>query len=429
MSESLTQTLVRFHPETAASVLEQLEPDAAVEQLREWPADVTGRVLERMLPHLASAVLTELGAERWQHLLTDMNPRAAVRVLQQFADEEREKLLAQLEESEAASLRALALWPPETAGGMMESQVATLREQLTVAEAIDAIRRLPPGSLHYLYVADLQKRLRGVLVMRDLLLAHGQVRIGEIMRTDLVTLPVDASREHIAEVFEAHGYAVLPVVDEEDHLVGVVRHDAVIEAARDEAYEDMQRMVGAGGSERALDRVGSVVQRRLPWLVINLFTAFAASGVVAVFEETLAQVTALAVLLPIVAGQSGNTGAQTLAVVMRGLVVGEVRPGVRRRVLLKELLGGFVNGVVIAAICGLGVWAWDGRLALGAVIAVSMVIAMVGATLSGTLIPVVINATGRDPAQSASIFLTTITDVVGFGAFLGIAAASMAWLL
>ncbi len=422
MSEALAATLVRYHPESAATILEQQPPEEAAELLRQWPAEISGRVLERMLPHAASEVLATLGAEAWAELLSDMQPRAAVRVLQHFDHQEREALLAGLDEADAASLRALAAWPAETAGGMMDTQVVTLRDHLSVAEVIESIRRAPPSALHYLYVADRANRLVGVLVMRDVLLARPQTPVSEIMRTTLVTLPVATEREDIAEVFAAHGFAVLPVVDEEDRLVGVVRHDAVIEAARDEAYEDLQRMVGAGAGERALDPVGLVIRRRLPWLLVNLATAFAAAFVVGLFESTIATITALAVLLPIVAGQSGNTGAQTLAVIIRGLAMGDVRGGVHALILRKEVLAGLFNSLVVATVCALAVWAWDGRGSLALVIGGSMVLAMVLAAAAGTLIPIVIDRLGRDPAQSSSIFLTTVPDMVGFGVFLGAAA-------
>lgn len=428
MAESLTTRLVRYHPETAAAILEDASVDEGSRILAGWPPDVAGRVLETMLPHEASKVLQALGGEECGQLLMDMQPRAAVRVLQQFDEEQREVFLNTLPDEQAEALRALAVWPADTAGGMMDTNVATLRDNLSIEQAIERIRRTSPQSLHYLYVADKERRLCGVLIMRDMLLAEPQTIIRDIMRTSLVTLPVDADRERIAEIFAGHGYAVLPVVDEDEHLVGVVRHDAVIEATRDEAYEDMAIMVGAGSEEHALDPVRNVVRGRLPWLLVNLATAFLAAFVVGMFEPIIASVTALAVLLPIVAGQSGNAGAQTMAVIMRGLVTNEVRPGVRRRVLMKEMAAGLINGVVIAVACGIAVWLWDGRLLLAAIIAVAMVIAMCLATVAGTLIPVMIAASGRDPAQSSSIFLTTVTDVAGFLVFLGLAALGSTWL-
>jgi magnesium transporter len=428
MQETLATTLVRHHPETAAGVLEQREPSESVAMLAEWPTDVTARVLERMLPHAAGEVFAAMQPDACSALLHDMQEREAVRVLAQLDDTVRERLLGALDPAYAAALGALASYPAETAGGMMEPRVVTLREDLDVGQAIAAIRRAPIGALHYLYVTDREQRLRGVLLMRDMLLADESTPVADIVRTEIVTLPVDCDREQIAETFEAHRFAVLPVVDENHRLLGVVRHDAVIEAARDEAYEDLQRMVGAGGGERALDPVRQVVVKRLPWLVVNLGTAFLAALVVGLFEETIAAVTALAVLLPIVAGQSGNTGAQSMAVVLRGLAMGEVRGGLRRLVLRKELLAGLANGAAIAVVCGIGVWMWDGRPVLGGVIALSMLLAMVLAAVAGAAIPIAIDATGRDPAQSSSIFLTTVTDVVGFGSFLGIAALAGSYL-
>ncbi len=226
--------------------------------------------------------------------------------------------------------------------------------------------------------------------------------------------------DEVAELMERNRFPVLPVVDASDRFLGVVRHGQVIEAAREEAYDDLQNLVGAGDLS-ALSPVRSVVRQRLPWLMVNLVTAVMAAAVIGLFEDFIAQATALAVLLPIVAGQSGNTGAQSLAVVIRGLGIGEVKRGVYARLLGKEAFAGLLNGIVVAVLCALAVWAWDGRIALAAVMAVSMLLSTVVAAISGTLIPILITLSGRDPAQSSSIFLTTITDIVGFGTFLGFA--------
>jgi magnesium transporter len=191
------------------------------------------------------------------------------------------------------------------------------------------------------------------------------------------------------------------------------------------AFGDLQKMVGAGGDERALSPVSVVVRKRLPWLYVNLATAFVAAAVVGLFEGTIEKVTALAVLLPVVAGQGGNTGAQSLAVVMRGIALRELVPGTTRRLLLKESFGALINGVAIAIGTGAAVLLWDGRLGLVLIISLAMVVNMAAAGLSGAAIPLVLQALGRDPAQSSSIFLTTVTDVVGFAAFLGFAVLFM----
>jgi magnesium transporter len=211
------------------------------------------------------------------------------------------------------------------------------------------------------------------------------------------------------------------VVDFEDRLLGVIRQGEMLAAAQEEMSADLQTMVGASRDERALSPAGFAVRRRLPWLNVNLGTAFLAAAVVGLFEDVIARITALAVLLPVVAGQSGNSGAQALAVTMRGLALREVRLSQWRRLILKELVVGMLNGVAIAAVTAAGVYLWSRSGALTAVIGVAMVISMTVAGLAGASVPMVMKALGQDPATASSIVLTTVTDVVGFLSFLGLA--------
>jgi magnesium transporter len=227
----------------------------------------------------------------------------------------------------------------------------------------------------------------------------------------------------VATLMRQGRFIALPVVDADGRLLGVIRHEQALATAQQEAFEDLQRLVGAGADERALSPVSVVVRKRLPWLYVNLLTAFVASAVVGLFEHTLARMSALAVLLPIVSGQGGNSGSQTLAVVIRGLALREILPGAVRRVLVKEVMAAAVNGTCVAAITGGAVYMWSGDLRLALVIGLAMIVNMLIAGLAGAAIPLVLRALKRDPAQSSSIFLTTVTDVVGFGAFLGLATA------
>ena len=215
--------------------------------------------------------------------------------------------------------------------------------------------------------------------------------------------------------------AVLPVIDSDDRLVGVLRHSDLADAAANVATVDMQKMVGAGKDERGLSPISVAVKRRLPWLQINLATAFLAAAVVGLFEGTIAEITALAVLLPVVAGQSGNSGMQALAVTMRGLALREVKISHWPRLLVKEAGVGLVNGLAVALTTMAGVFLWSRSFALSLVIGIAMVISMVIACVSGGVIPVLLKALKRDPAQSSSIVLTTVTDVLGFLTFLGLA--------
>jgi magnesium transporter len=230
-----------------------------------------------------------------------------------------------------------------------------------------------------------------------------------------------APRDDVVETFERQPVASLPVVDFDGRLIGVLRQRELIQAAQEEATATAVTMVGASEQERALSPPFFAVRKRLPWLQVNLVTAFLAASVVGIFEETIARVTALAVLLPVVAGQSGNTGAQALAVTMRGLALREVRTRQWVPILGKEAVAGAANGVAVAVVTALAVLLWSDSVGLALVIGISMVLSMTLAGLSGAAVPLVLTALGQDPAQSSSIILTTVTDVAGFFSFLGIA--------
>jgi len=423
--EFVARSLAESHPEDAARALEAIDAPDAVKVVERLPVRIAGRVLEQLSPVAAAAILPSLGEHKTRRLLVAIPPRRAASILLHLDEGVRDEALAGLPDTEARQLASLLKYPSSCAGGMMDTQVASVLVDATVREAIQSLRRTPRHMLWYLYVVDRDGRLIGVLNTRELLLAAPRDAVETLMRGNVLSVSASASREEVAEVLRAHRYVALPVVDNDGRLLGVLKHDEVLQTLREEAFVDLQKMVGAGAEEHALSPVSLVVRKRLPWLYVNLATAFLAAAVVGLFESTIAQVTALAVLLPVVAGQGGNTGAQALAVVMRGIALREIAPGAARRVMLKELSGAFLNGVLVAVGTGLAVWAWDGRAALAAVIFFAMIVNMAAAGFFGAVIPILLAARGQDPAQSSSIFLTTVTDCVGFAAFLGFAAAFM----
>ncbi len=426
--EFLLRSLSERHPEDTARALEGLEAAEASRLLVRLPARTMGQVIERLAPHAAGQILSSLGSERTHKLLAQVTPRQAAAILQHLEPAQREAALAQMPGAAARQLRDLLVYPSESAGGMMDPQVSAVPVDLTVGEAISTLRKAPRRTLYYLYVTGRDGKLAGVLNMRELLLAGPRDRIEDLLHRDVAAVEAAADREQIAGLMRERGFIALPVVDAEGRLLGVVKHDDVLEAVEQAAFEDVQKMVGAGADERALSPLRTVVRKRLPWLYVNLGTAFLAAAVVGLFEGTIERVTALAVLLPIVAGQGGNTGAQALAVMIRGLALRELVPGSGRRVIAKELAGGLSNGVAVAVVTAAGVWLWDGRAVLALVIGLAMVVNMAAAGLFGAAIPLVLSALGRDPAQSSSIFLTTVTDCVGFAAFLGFASLFLPWL-
>lgn len=308
-----------------------------------------------------------------------------------------------------------------TAGGMMSSEATALPSELTVGEAVRKIRSLGKKQpLYYVYVTDPEGRLQGVLGMRDLILADPPTLLSSIMR-QVTSVPVEMDREEVVRLAARHRYLAVPVVDSRKRLLGIVHSEDLIEVAQEEASEDIQKMFGAGGDEGALSPVRFAVGKRLPWLLVNLATAFLAAAVVGIFESTIARITALAVFLPVVAGQGGNAGTQTLAVVIRGLALGEVERSLAKRVILKEAGLGLINGVVVGLVTAAVGYLCEGNAHFGLVIGLAMVTNMAVACVAGAGIPIAMRALGWDPAQSSSIILTTVTDVVGFFSFLGLA--------
>jgi magnesium transporter len=285
------------------------------------------------------------------------------------------------------------------------------------------LRRSKPRFMQQLYIGGDQGRLAGRVEIQDLALADDRDPLAILSRPVAAAVLPTANRDEVVELFDKHKLADLPVVDLEGRLVGIIHYDALVTVVREESSADLLTMVGASREERALSKISFVVRKRLPWLQINLLTAFLAAAVVGLFENTIAQFTALAVLLPVVAGQSGNTGAQALAVTMRALALHEISTSHWWRVARKEVGAALVNGVAVALTTALGVLAWSSSPGLALVIAISMVLSMVAAGLSGVVVPIALAYMGQDPAQSSSIILTTITDVTGFLSFLGIATA------
>ena len=309
----------------------------------------------------------------------------------------------------------------------MDTSVRTCRSSDSVGSVISGLRKFKSSSRE-VFVTNIDGILVGYLPVQDLLFAEDNISIESIMHKDPPSVNALSPRDEVTEIFETFKTTSLPVTHVDGSLLGAIRYASLITAVQNQAISAMASLGGASPSERTLSPPLFSVGKRLPWLGINLLTAFVASAVVGFFEATIAQVTALAVLLPVVAGQSGNTGAQAMAVTMRGLALREVRTRQWLKILFKELRVGFVNGVAIAIVTGSSVYFWSKSLPLGLVMTTAMIFSMVIASISGAAIPVILTALGKDPAQSSSVILTTVTDVMGFLSFLGLATIFLSML-
>jgi magnesium transporter len=394
-----------------------------VEVLRQLPPSVAGRAVRHLQVTYAAALLREAEADLFVEIARELEPQHAAAIFMHLPQEARERFLQHLPEKLKRDVQEQLTFPDDSVGRMMSTQFLTLRQDMSVREAIERIRSVAarrfPAS--YVYVVDGEDHLVGVMNMRDLMLANPEQKIADVMRKEVFALPCFTEREQAAAELSKRRYFAAPVVDAENRMLGVVKAEQLLAGMQEDLTGDIQTMFGAGADERVTSSIAFSLSRRLPWLHVNLLTAFLAAGVVAMFEDAIARMTVLAVFLPVVAGQGGNAGAQSLAIVMRGLVMREVPRGGARRVIVKEALLGCVSGAATGAVTAVIAWLWYGNPWLGLVIGIAMVINLFAAGLAGAAIPMVMRAMRLDPAQSSSIVLTTVTDVVGFFAFLGLA--------
>ena len=421
LARALTRRFSELYPSEFASLAETLQARDIAELLEQSPASDAAFLFDRLRPDAAVDVLDMLAPAVFRALAPDLDPVKTASVLARLDPDRRSQLMADLAQETAEELTALMAYPSDSAGGIMDPRATTFRPASTVRDAIKRLRRLGKKRISDVFLIDDDGVLVGAVPLQDLVTAESGDRLEDLRQPGVVSIQAIAPRDEVIELFESSKAASVPVVDFHGRVLGVVRQAGLITAVQTEASADMQTMVGVSKDERALSGIPFAVRRRLPWLQINLGTAFLAAAVVGLFENTIAQFTALAVLLPVVAGQSGNTGAQALAVTMRGLALREIRTRHWWRVAFKEIGAGAINGVAVAVVTGGAVYLWSGSAGLAAVIVTAMVVSMTIAGLAGASVPMILQKLGQDPAQASSIILTTVTDVMGFLSFLGLA--------
>lgn len=420
-TDALTRRYFIDHSAEAALRLETIDPQDAADIVVSVPVALMVPVWRVLASGAAFAIFTRISDAGRTSLLEALDRNDAVSILGLMAEEEREKQIAALSEETADDIRMMLSYPDDTAGRLMDTKFFALHGSISVGQALEMLRRRQGGRISFIKLVDEQNRLSRLVDLRDLALAPEDATLEKIsVAVPQVVLPTDP-RDLVVEKFETTDVQELPVVDIDGHVVGIIRHAELIDALRDSVSVDMQTMVGASRDERALSSSWFAIRKRMPWLQVNLLTAFLAASVVGLFEDTIAKFTALAILLPVVAGQSGNAGAQALAVTMRGLALREIRVRQWLAVTRKEVNTGFWNGLAIAVTCSIGVYLWSGSFGLVIVLAASMVISMVMAGIAGALVPITLSRLGQDPAVASSIILTTVTDIAGFFSFLGIA--------
>jgi magnesium transporter len=419
----MIQAYFKEFPADAANILASFPVERTVEYLNDQPAEIAATILSTMNPDQGSEILEALDPVIFKNLIIEMDAFLAARLISRFDQRSIQRSLEELPSGKSKQIKELLSYPPGCAAYVMDSRVTTFKQETTVGEAIERLRILKNRKLYQVYLVDDEGRLTHTVPVQAIAVSESMEKLSELADGPPVYINALAPREEVVSLLETWKLINLPVVDIHNHLLGVIRNDALMDAAKTDVAQDVQALFGAGREERALSKVSLAVRQRLPWLQINLATAFLAASVVAIFEETISRITVLAVFLPVVAGQSGNTGSQALAVTMRGLALREIGISQWFVVARKEILVGIINGVAVALTTSVIVFIWASSFGLALVIGISMIISMAIAGLSGALIPMILQSLGQDPASSSSIILTTVTDIVGFLSFLGLATA------
>ncbi|MGQ3671084.1 magnesium transporter [Xanthobacter sp. TB0136] len=353
----------------------------------------------------------------------------AVYILEDLAEDDVSAILERMPAPERVALQRSLDYPEESAGRRMQSAFIAVPPFWTVGRTIDYMRETEdlPDTFYEVFVVDPAYRLVGSVPLNRLLRSRRPVLMTAVKTEQLQVVQASDDQEDVARMFERYNLVSAPVVDESGRLVGVITIDDVVDVIQEEADEDLRALAGVGSDEELSDSVGYTARSRLPWLMINLGTAFIASSIISLFEGTIEKMVALAVLMPIVASVGGNAGTQTMTVAVRALATRDLSSHNARRVVTREVMVGLFNGVVLACLLGLIAWAWFASIDLGLVISAALILNMVSAGLFGILIPIIISRLKLDPAVASGVFVSMVTDVVGFFAFLGLAALWFRW--
>jgi magnesium transporter len=422
-SGALRELVGDLHEADVGDLIEALDPQLRPRLVELMGHDFDFSALTEVDDSVRDEILEELPPETVAEGVRDLDTDDAVAILADLPRDEQTEILQQLPLRERVALSRSLLYAENSAGRRMQTELIAVAPSWTVGQTIDHLREATdlPDRFWELYVVDPDGKLNGAVALDRLLRTKRPVPIGELIEEDLHPVRVTDDQEDVARLFERYDLVSVPVIDEKDRLVGVITFDDIVDIIEEKAEEDIKALGGVGREEELSDSVLSIAKGRFPWLCANLLTALLASWVISWFENALAKMVALAVLMPVVASMGGNAGTQTMTVAVRALATRELSSANAWRIIRRELFVGMLNGLSFALIIGLIAGAWFNIPDLGLVIALAMVTVLTAAALGGILIPLILIRLGVDPAVSSGPFVTTVTDVVGFFSFLGIA--------
>ena len=421
----LTELLEPLHPADIADLLEQIGGAERRALLRRWGAEIDGDILSEIDESIREEVIDALPRDVLVEAVRELDSDDVVDLIEDLEEPQQEAILGALEESDRVAVEQSLTYPEYSAGRLMQREVVTAPEHWTVGETIDFLRSEEwlPDQFYHVIMVDPAHHPIGYITLGRLLSATRKTPLKDIQEESFRTISVYQEEADVAYAFNQYHLISAAVVDDNDRLVGVITIDDAMAVLDEEHEEDILRLAGVGDESSLSDTVLETARQRLPWLFVNLMTAILASGVIALFEGTIERLVALAVLMPIVASMGGNAGTQTLTVAVRALATKSLTESNVWRVVRREAVVGLFNGLAFAVVMGAVAWVWFGQVELGLVIGIAMVINLFVAAVAGIVVPLTLEKMGADPALASGTFVTTVTDVVGFFAFLGLAGA------
>ncbi len=427
--QQAVRALTRLHPADRADAFAELPDTHQDALLPRLDIAATADLLEELEDEEAADIAEKLPADRLADVLDEMEPDEAADILGDLPPERAAEALAEMEEAE--DVIPLLGHPDETAGGLMTTSYIALRPHTTAAQAIEFLRQIEPDeeTPYYLYVIDRDRKLVGVVGLRDLVLAQHTDLIQDIMDPNVIFVTTDMDQEDVAHLMTHYDLAAVPVVDKDRVLVGVITYDDVLEVLQEEATEDIYRLANISDADLSIDTpVQTAVRRRLPWLYLNTLTALFAAWVISNFQSLYAQVAVLAVFQSVVTGMGGNAAGQSVAITVRALALGEIDSRSALRAVFRQGTIGLLQGISVGLVVGLGVYLWQGNLWLGIVLCLALIGNMFIGVIAATMVPLALKALRLDPALASTIFVTAVTDSIGFALFLGLASFFLPYL-
>ncbi|KPB03136.1 magnesium transporter [Bacillus sp. CHD6a] len=419
-----------LQPYDTGVIYQQLPEKHKVRFLTYLTIEQLTALIQELNQELQLEVLQKIGVEKSAKVMDRMDNDDLATLFDEMDPEIKSRFLAKMNKEESSAVQDLMKYEAETAGRLMTNRYVWIPQEYTVREVVDKLKSFAElaETINYLYVIDEEKRLVGVVSYRDLILADAHEKIQEIMFSRVISVHVDTDQEEVANVIERYDFLAVPVVDDEKSLIGIITVDDVIDVVIQEANEDIEKL-SASGKDIDFDTPALVASaRRLPWLILLLFIGLISGSIISGFEDTLGTVVALAFFMPMIAGMTGNTGTQSLAVIVRGLISRDLDKKLVTKVVLRELGVGITIGITCAILIAIIAFVWRGDLILGMVVGVSLFFTLIIGTLAGTIIPLILYKLNIDPAIASGPLITTVNDILSLLIYFGIATAFLSYL-